>query len=187
MEEFRLWWGRAASTGGRAVRVSNVNLQITVWPRDRYIASRSSHAQGPASTVVPARIPEYDQEKCGELTVPRLLAATSIYPALGLWIRSIDASVIREHGDANRCLANVTARRDSMGLARIRISCVAGNLNSWENMTASGLPRSPVAVQSLPGALGDAVVLGVHSVRGFVLTRSGPEENVGPRLVLVTQ
>ena len=80
VEQFRLRWGPAASAAGRSVQVINVNQPITVWSRDRCIARETLPSHTPAGAVIPARIPEYDPEKCGELTVPQLLAAAGVIP-----------------------------------------------------------------------------------------------------------
>jgi hypothetical protein len=72
--EFLYLWGADASAGGRCVNVINVNQPLTIWARDRRIARHDSWTGEPASSIVPASVPDYSPDKDSEILVPCLLA-----------------------------------------------------------------------------------------------------------------
>jgi len=81
-EGFLLRWGPEASAGGRQVQVVNVNCPITIWARDRRIARQSAYSGKVVSTFAPAGVPDYGEDKCGELLVTRLLASEGLIPGI---------------------------------------------------------------------------------------------------------
>ncbi len=79
-EQFLACWGAEASAGGRHVRVIDVDRPITIWARDRRIVRQSVYSGVPTSTFVPASVPDYEEDKLGELRLPRMLARHGLTP-----------------------------------------------------------------------------------------------------------
>jgi len=100
-EGFLIRWGPEASAGGRQVRVVNVNCPITIWARDRRIARQSAYSGKVASTFAPASVPDYGEDKCGELLATRFLASEGLIPdVMGSDLHIEGGNVVSNHRHA---------------------------------------------------------------------------------------
>jgi N-dimethylarginine dimethylaminohydrolase len=100
-EGFLLRWGPEVSAGGRQVQVVNVDCPITIWARDRRIARQSAYSAEVASTFAPASVPDYEEDKCGELMVTRLLASEGLIPdVVGSDLHIEGGNVVSNHRHA---------------------------------------------------------------------------------------
>lgn len=100
-EGFLIHWGPEASAGGRQVRVVNVNCPITIWARDRRIARQSAYSGEVARTFAPASVPDYEEDKCGELLVTRFLASEGLIPdVMGSDLHIEGGNVVSNHRHA---------------------------------------------------------------------------------------
>ncbi len=80
VDEFNACWLARAAAGGRRVCVVDVDRPITIWARDRRIAREYIHDGRTAATFVPANVADYQEDKRGDLGVPRLLVGRGLLP-----------------------------------------------------------------------------------------------------------
>ncbi|MBN2563364.1 MAG: agmatine deiminase family protein [Phycisphaerae bacterium] len=80
-------WGHLAAWGGREVFLVNVNLPISIWARDRYIARQRSGQQEVAPAFVPSTWSSYEEEKNNDCIIPSFLWRASLGPpVLRTWL-----------------------------------------------------------------------------------------------------
>ena len=75
-------WSADASAGGRVVNVINVDRDITLWSRDRYVARYDVTTTHPASLVVSLDRVDYDEDKRNEWAIAHTLAGAGIVPGV---------------------------------------------------------------------------------------------------------
>jgi len=73
LADFESHWMAAARGGGRDVHVFSVDMPISVWARDRYIARQPQTLSARAATVVPSANRDYDRPFLNDLRIPHEL------------------------------------------------------------------------------------------------------------------
>ncbi len=102
-------WGVAAASGGRDVRIVNVNLPVSVWARDRCIVRQGLDPRDPASCFVPARMREYEIEKDNDRRAQIILWAASLGPQPMMSTLHLEGGNVVANGEQVFVGANVVA------------------------------------------------------------------------------